>query len=164
MAWQYSDGGADNNTNVKGLGAINGGRSAAGLYETTTDQRFPLGYKMCFEDGREFRYCHMVAATNRGLLVSQDISVSTTASLDGKFTADVATGATQVSLTDTDTFSTADAADVYAGGYLSITDDSGEGFTYRIKSNAQGTAAGVMVLDIYDTVQTQINTESLVGS
>lgn len=158
--WSFSDGGADNNAQVKGLGGINGGVGSQGLYEVSTVQNYPLGYSLRFEDGRCFRYAHFVSAANRGVLVAQDFSVSGTTSLDAKYTAIAATGATQVSLTDTDTFGTADAADVYAGGYLSVTDDNGEGYTYRIKSNAQGTSAGVMVLDLYDSVQVQINTES----
>jgi hypothetical protein len=130
-----------------------------GLYEQSATQQGALGSKLELEDGRVFRYAHFVAAVNRGVLVSQDVSVSSFGPIDGKATA-AAIAAKQVTLTDTDTFTTADVADVYQGGYLMVEDDAGEGYTYRIQGNDAGTAAGVMVLDLFDGLVAALTTDS----
>ena len=139
---------------------------AQGLYEESATAKGPIGARREMPDGRVFRYAHFVAAVNRGVLVSQDISVSAAGPIDGKATA-AAIGATTITLTDTDTFTTADAADVYAGGYFMPEDDAGEGYSYRIRGNKQGTAAGVMSLDLYDGLVIAITTDTdvnIIGS
>jgi hypothetical protein len=166
--WYVGDGG-ESNAQVKGLSAINGGGGKQGIYDVSTTQNFPLGYRIAFDDGRVYRYAHFVSAVGPGKVVAQDFSVSGFASIDAKFTnsagtgADQAAGATTIYLKDTDTFSTADAEDVYAGGYFITTDDQGEGHSLRIKSNTQGTAAGLMRLDLYDGLPVAVNSESSGG-
>lgn len=164
MAQTYADGGVAGNVYVRGPGQHG---NKLGIYdEETTQASAAIGERVCFDDGRVFRYAHYVSAVGPGKLAAQDASVTNTASLDAKFTnsagtgADQALGATTIYLKDTDTFSASDAADVYAGGYLHVTDDVGEGYTYRIKSNAVGTAAGLMRLDLYDGLALAVNSES----
>lgn len=147
-----------------------------GLYTKEATQTSAIGQRMEFEDGRSFRYSHFVAACNRGVLVSQDVSVTVVSSIDGKFTDsagtakdDYATTDTIIYLTDTDTFGTADEANVYAGGYLQITDAAGEGYNYRIKSNGVGSAlaAGVIKIELYDPLAAALDSEtsaSIIGN
>ena len=141
-----------------------------GLYDDEATQTSALGQRMYFEDGRTFRYSNFVAAVTAGKLAAQDYSVSGFASIDGKFTDsggtakdDYATTDDTIYLTDTDTFSTADAADIYAGGYLQITDAAGEGYNYRIKSNDIGTAAGLMKLVLHDDLAVALDSETSCG-
>lgn len=145
------------------------GGVSQGLYESSTTQKGPLGALLELNDGRRFRYGHAVAAVAAGKLSAQDISVTGVAALAAKWTnsagtsADQAVGAERLYLLDTDTWSTADAKDVYAGGYVHITNLGGEGHTYKVRGNAQGTAAGLMAIDIYDGVAVQIDSESSVA-
>ena len=145
-----------------------------GLYDEESTQTSSIGQRLEFEDGRAFRYGHFVAAVNRGVLVSQDVSVTVVSSIDGKFTDsagtakdDYATTDTVIFLTDTATFTTADAANVYAGGYLQITDAAGEGYNYRIKANKIGTAAGLMELELFNALAGALDSEtscSIIGN
>lgn len=164
MAQTYADGGIAGNVYTRGPGQH--GQKLSVYGQEATQGSAAIGERVIFDDGRVFRYAHFVSAVGVGKLAAQDASVTNTASLAGKYVnsagtaTDYTTDATTVYLKDTDTFTTDDAADVYAGGYLHVTDDQGEGFTYRIKSNAAGTAAGLMRLDLYDNLQLAINSES----
>ena len=163
MAWTFGDGGHEGNADLsKGLGG-----PAQSLYSATTVQNFPLGFKKEFTDGRIFRYAHFVSAVGAGKIAAIDTSVGINASIDAKFTDsggtakdDYGTDDNVIYLTDTDSFSTTDAADVFAGGYFQITDAAGEAFSYRIESNAVGTAAGLMRLDLYDNLASALDSET----
>ncbi len=164
--WYVGDGG-ESNSQAKGLSTINGGGGKQGIYEVSTNQNYPLGYRLQFDDGRVYRYAHFVSAVGPGKVVAQDFSVSGFASIDGKFTNsagaakdDYGTDDNIIYLTDTDTFGTADAADVYAGGYFITTDAAGEGHSVRVKSNDQGSAAGLMKLELYDNLPAALDSES----
>lgn len=136
------------------------------LGSTTTSASYPVGTVMRNSRGDVYRYVHAVAAVGKADIVAQDISVSCSGVIDGKATA-AAIGATEVTLTDTDTFSTADVENVYAGGTLIIEDDAGEGHRYPILSNAVGTAAGVMVLTLHEGLAVALTTDTdvaIVGS
>ena len=167
MAQTYSDGGIAGNVYVRGPGQH--GQKLSIYAQESTQGSAAIGERLCFDDGRVFRYAYYVSAVGPGKLAAQDASVTNTASMDAKWTnsagtgADQAIGATTVYFKDTDTFSAADAADVYAGGYLHITDGVGEGYQYRIKSNAVGTAAGLMRLDLFDGLVLGVDSESSGG-
>ena len=118
----------------EGLGSKNG----QGIYTESSTARYPIGQKLELADGRVFRYGYTAAAINRGLLVSQDVSATAIVESDGKLTA-ASAGATEVTYTDSGTVGSA-TLNQYAGGYLHITDDAGEGFQYRIKSNTAAAA------------------------
>ena len=145
-----------------------------GIYSEEATQTSALGTKKVFDDARVYKYAHWVAACTVGKLCAQDFSVSGTVSVDGKFVSsagaakdDYTTTDDVIYLLDTDTFGTADAANVYAGGYLSITDAAGEGYQYRIKSNDLGTAAGLMKLVLYDKLAAALDSETscaIIGS
>jgi len=130
-------------------GTIQGPSSGVsqGLYEESSTQQGPVGAMRELADGRRFRYAYFASATAAGLLVSQDVSATAVVETDNIATAADA-GATKVTLTDSGTLGSA-TADQYAGGYLHTTDDSGEGYTYRIRGN---TAASSNAVDftLYD--------------
>lgn len=164
MSQTFGDGGSNNSYSLDGPGQVG---PKLGLYDEESAQSSVLGQRKYFEDGRTFRYSHFVAASAQGKVCAQDISVSGFASIDGKFTDsagsakdDYTTTDDTFYLTDTDTFSTADVADVYAGGYLAITDAAGEGYNYRIKSNDLGTAAGLMKIVLHDNLEAALDSET----
>ena len=73
-------------------------RCTQGLFEAKSSQQAALGARMALPDGRAFRYAYFVADTNRGLLVSQDISANCVAETDNSMVA-ASAGATQVDAT-----------------------------------------------------------------
>lgn len=153
-SWGFQDNNQPNPGSVVGIGGLTGGNQ--GIYEESATAVFPLGTRRAFEDGRCFRYAHFTTATGAGLLVSPDVSVNSVAETDGSFTA-AAIGATQVTASDA-TIGGA-AADDYAGGYLHITDDAGEGHTYKIRSNTAG-ASNSVTLDLYDGLVVALTTDT----
>jgi len=165
--WTVGDGNTIGNTSTTGDGLIAGGSASNTIYETPTSPAFPLGYRLEFSDGRAFRYSHFVAAIGPGKLAAQDVSVSGFGSIDGKFTDsggtakdDYGTGDKVIYLKDSDTFSTADAADVYAGGYMQITDAAGEGYNYKVRSNDLGTSDNIMKIELFDNLAAALDSES----
>jgi len=112
-----------------------------GLFEESSTQQGNVGAERRLEDGRSFRYAYFAAATDRGSLVSTDVSATCVVEVDGKCTA-ASAGATSVTITDSTTLGSA-TADQYAGGYLHITDDAGEGHQYRIRGNSAASSNAV---------------------
>lgn len=100
--------------------------------------RYSLGTKAECSDGRVYRYSHFGADTNRALVVAQDISESGQTSIDNivvapasaQTTTDGTTGQKFLELTLASV-----TKDEYAGGYLAVTNATGEGYTYQIKGN-----------------------------
>ena len=146
-----------NNATTDSVGAIAGatGGSPQGIYEESSTQEYPIGTKREFEDGRVFRYGSFAAACNAGVLVTQDASATNIAETDGCLTA-AAIGATEVIFTDSGTVGSA-TANQYAGGYLHITDDAGEGYQYRIKSNTAASSNAV-TFTLYDGLVVAVTT------
>ena len=138
-------------------GTIQGPSSGVsqGLYEESSTQQGDVGAMRELADGRRFRYAYFASATAAGLLVSQDVSATAVVETDNIATAADA-GATKVTLTHAGTLGSA-TADQYAGGYLHTTDDSGEGYTYRIRGN---TAASSNAVDftLYDGLVIAVTT------
>jgi len=141
-----------------------------GLYATSTVQNGSLGAKREMADGRVFRYGYAVSAVGAGQLAALDASVAVQTSFNAAFTNSAGTAADYTSgqttlYVKTGDITTADAADVFAGGYLHITDEGGEGYTYRLRGNGVGsaTATNVMRLDLYDPTQTALDSEDSVS-
>lgn len=137
-----------------GVGRI-GGAGNQGIYEESSTAKHNLGEKLELSDGRIFRYASFAAATGAGLLVSQDVSATAIVATDGKLTA-ASAGATEVTYTDSSTVGSA-TKDQYAGGYLHIEDDAGEGYCYRIKSNTAASSNAV-TFTLYDALQVAVTT------
>jgi hypothetical protein len=136
------------------------------LGTTTSSAQYPVGTAMRNSRGDAYRYVHAVAAVAAADIVAQDVSVTSTGVLDNKATA-AAIGATEVTLTDTGTWSADDAEHIYAGGTLIIEDGAGKSHRYPIKGNTQGTSAGVVTLTLHEGLQVALTTASdiaIIGS
>ena len=99
---------------------------------------YPVGFRVTLAGGRVFRYAQYGADTNRGLIVSQDLSESAVVDTDNVMIAP----ASAVTVTDGTINSrfiqitlASVTVDQFAGGTLHTTDDTGEGFTYFILGN-----------------------------
>jgi len=134
-----------------------GGDGGQGIYEESSTPKHAIGEKLELIDGRVFRYAYFSTATAQGLLASQDLSASAIVESDGKLTA-ASAGATEVTYTDSGTVGSA-TLNQYAGGYLHITDDAGEGFQYRIKSNTAA-SSNAITLTLYDGLQVAVTTDT----
>ena len=125
------------------------------LFRSDTTPVFPVGARVALQDGRVFRYAHFGAATNRGLVVSQDLSESAVVDTDNAIIAPASTfetGDNTIGSRFVELTLASITANQFAGGYLHITDDTGEGFTYRIRNNtATGDpVSGNIRLELYD--------------
>ena len=142
------------------LNKVGGAGTKQGIYEESSTPKHAIGEKVELADGRCFRYVYTAAAINPGLLVSQDVSATAIVESDGKLTA-ASAGATEVTYTDSGTVGSA-TADQYAGGYLHITDDAGEGHQYRIKRNTAASANAV-TFTLFDGLVVAVTTDTDVG-
>ncbi len=103
------------------------------LYDIDTIQRYPLGTKLAFKDN-VYRYAEYGGTTAAGDMVQAEApdaahdDLNPTGSGAG---AGVAAGSKIISSSDTITL----VQDEYAGGYLVIEGDLGEGYLYHIESN-----------------------------
>lgn len=136
------------------------------IYETNATPKYAVGTGFVRSDGCKFRYAYAGAATNRGLIVSTDFSETSKADTDNA----VIAPASAVAVPD-DNIQPGNAGSRYveitlasitanqlAGGYLHITDDGGEGYTYRIKGNTatDTPATGNIRIELYDKIQTAL--------
>jgi len=135
------------------------------IYDISSTAQFPIGQGFERSDGARFRYAHAGAATNRGVIVAQDYSES---SVDDTGDSVIAPSVTYYQNDEPNnvypgsigsryvlmTLASAEV-DQYAGGYLSITDDIGEGYTYRIRGNdaTDTTKTGDVLFNLYDKLQ-----------
>lgn len=133
------------------------------IFDKHATQRYAIGTRVTRADGNEYVYAHFGADTNRGLLVSQDISESgETAVVDNALiapasaqtTTDGTIGSKYIEMTNASI-----TANQFAGGYLATVDATGEGYTYRIKGNtATGDpASGNIRIELYDPLQVAID-------
>ena len=132
------------------------------IYRLDATPKYPLGFRVTRADGCVYRYAQFGAATNRGVLVATDISETGVVDTDNGMIAP----ASAITTTDGTIGSyfieiTMDGviAGQFAGGYLHTTDDTGEGYTYRIKGNtASGNPTGTNYrLALYDPLQVAID-------
>jgi len=137
---------------IQGIPQIGG---PVNLAESRTTPTFAIGYRLQRQDGAEFVYGHFGATTGAGMVVSQDLSESSLVDSDNI----VIAPASAETITDGTVGSkflqvtlAAVTADQYAGGYLTITDDTGEGYTYRIKGNTatDNPASGDIRIELCD--------------
>ena len=134
---------------------IGGTATGQGIYEESSTANHAIGEKLVLSDGRCFRYAYTAATIGTSLLVSQDLSATAIVESDGKLTA-AAIGATDITYTDSGTVGSA-TANQYAGGYLHTTDDAGEGYQYRIKSNTAADSNAI-TFTLYDGIVVAVTT------
>ena len=133
--------------------------------EKNTNPKFKIGHKIEDGDGNTYRYAQFGADTNRGLVVSQDISESSMVDTDNDILApascvntdDGKIGEKHIEITKAST-----TANQYAGARLIITDDVGEGYTYNIVGNtATGNpATGTVRFQIKEKLQVALTAAS----
>jgi hypothetical protein len=99
-----------------------------------------LGQKMILPDGREYVHAraNTAAALGIGVPIVQKAVAGTSVNL--AVATDAAIGATTVVLTMPAT-TLCTIVDQYAGGFLSVNDVTGEGYTYKIKKSSTAAAA-----------------------
>ena len=141
------------------------------IYESSTSPKYAIGFGFTRADGNKYRYCQFGAATNRGLVVSRDVSETDFIYADNvRLVALVANEVTiagetlapnkidsrymQVTITA--------SSNQFAGGYVSITSGTGIGFQYRIRGNtANGTpSTGDVYLELYDPIQVAVDSNT----
>jgi len=132
------------------------------IYRLDAAPKYAVGFRISRQDGNVYRYSQYGAATTRGVLVAMDDSAAVVNDSDNSLLdptdANVTTDGT-LNSTFIQVKGQAQTANQYAGGYLVTTDDTGEGYTYRIKGNtAAGTpATGQYRLELYDKLQVAID-------
>jgi hypothetical protein len=148
------------NNRVGGEGI--GSKAGQGIYTESSTAKYAIGEKLELADGRVFRYGYTAAGINAGLLVSQDISATCLVESDdiviaasGDFSPAAGSKKFQITLASI-------SANDYAGGYLQVTDDAGEGIQYRIKSNSAtaATTSGKVDIELYDPIKVALTTSS----
>ena len=136
-----------------GVGRV-GGDGNQGLMKESSTPKHPIGEKIEVSDGRCFRYAKFETATAASYLVSQDVSATCIVETDGKLIvgsgdgSSNAIGSTVVRWLDSGTVGSA-TANQYAGGYLHTTDDTGEAYQYRIKTNTAASSNSILIT-LYD--------------
>ena len=121
-----------------------------------------IGQKVEFDDGRIFRWCSSNAVQVAGEMVA--VATCQATEIAGGCTA-AAIGAKEVIVGTTAVTMFGGSAGVLAanrlaGGYLMITDDAGEGYSYRIKSHTAGTALVAITFTLYDGLKVAITTDT----
>lgn len=131
--------------------------SAQGILNESSTGLHVLGTYMETADGRGYRYAKIGATATVAGKVYQGPALDATnmQPSGGLATAAAAIGATEITTTDTVTL----AANLLAGGYLSVVVTPGQGYTYRIKGNTAATAAAVTFY-LEDPVQIALTTSS----
>jgi hypothetical protein len=137
-----------------------GSQYGQGLYAESSTPTYPIGEKLELSDGRVFRYGKTAAAIAAGLLVSQDISATAQVEtdnivIDAANGFDPAAGSAQLQITLASI-----TKDQFAGALLQTTDDAGEGYQYRIKSNSatDATTSGKVDIYLFDAIAVTLTT------
>jgi hypothetical protein len=159
------------NNRIGGEGV--GSRAGQGIYEESSTPKYAIGEKLELADGRVFRYGYTAAAVNAAELVSQDLSATALVETDniviaasGDFSPAAGSNKFQITLASV-------TANQYAGGYFQTANDggdgTGEGHSYRIKSNSAtgATTSGKVDIELYDPIKVTMTTATdvaIVGS
>jgi len=139
-------------TNLTGTGpAI----VAQGLYEEVSTSLHNLGELVHSNDGRTFRYCKAGGTA----LVAGNLQQSSAQDTGDHNLAVAATAIGSKSIVTVGTVTV--TANQYAGGFVTIADDAGEGYMYRISSHAAATTS-VFTLNLEDKVQVALTTDTTI--
>ena len=130
-------------------------------FNSYSDERWPLGTRMAFSDGRIFRFAENASvAMVAGSLYASGAPNANTDELAVQAAA--AIGDVSVSITNG---TLAFAADVLKGGYMNVENDAGEGRLYTIGAHAALAASATIVVPLIDgeSIQVALTTSSTVG-
>lgn len=130
------------------------------LYTSSSTQQTDLGALATTGDGRYFRYAlaggtSLVAGTLQASPAQDQTNLSPAG---GIAVAAAAVGATQVTLTASLTL----AANLLAGGWMSVVVTPGVGLTYKVKSNTAVSGAANCVVTLEDPILVALTTSSRV--
>ena len=140
------------------------------IYESHATPKFAIGTGFERSDGAKFRYSHFGVNTLPGVLVSTDFSesnqvrtsvgivISSSATAVGDEAIKPGTkGSRYVEI-----IFASITANKYAGGYLVICEDSGAGYTYRVKGNTatNSPVSGNFRLELYQPLQETVTNAS----
>lgn len=158
------------NWGANGFVGIGGGTSGVrqGLYEVSTTEKGPIGSVLVGNDGSEYVYSYFAGACGPGKLAAMDASVAIQTSFDAAFVDSAGSAKDTYAVGDTliyvktSDITSDDVENVWAGGYLMITDAGGEGVKYRIRSHEAGSATttNVMGLELYDGLNVALASEA----
>lgn len=148
--------------------AINGIPQVGVNIDITTENatpKFTIGHLAERSDGARFRYSHFGAATRHGVLVAQDYSEST---VMFNYITVVAPASSQTTTDGTAGYKYIEAtisgvtADQFAGAYLTVCNNTGCGYSYRVKGNtATGTpASGNIRIELYEPLRATLDATS----
>jgi hypothetical protein len=106
-------------------------------------------------DGRKFRYCYVdsSAAIVPGKLYQAPVEITNHENLAP--TANVAIGATSLTVTLGNTAATANQ---YAGGWMVVTVTPGQGYQYKIKSHPAASGSATLTLQLEDPIVVALTT------
>ena len=141
-------------------------------FEMNAVQKHPLGFKIERANGDVYRYCHFGANTNRGVLVSADLDEIGLVDDDNHLIAPAvayqmadetpglypgAIGSRYIIMTLASV-----VAHAFAGAKITITDDTGEGYTYDVVDNTatDNPASGKIRFQLQQPLQVAITTDS----
>ena len=135
------------------------------IFRKDSIPQYAVGTRIKRQDGNEYVYSHFGADVNRGVLVAPDVSESSLVDSDNivvapasaQTTTDGTVGSKYLEVTLAGV-----TAGQYRGGYLVITDDTGEGYTYRIRGNtATGDpASGNIRIQLWEGLQVALDATS----
>lgn len=161
------------NTSSRFNNAIVGQTQCGGgvnLFSSNDAPQFAIGTKFERSDGNIYRYAAFGASVVRGAAVASDISESSLVDSDNIVIAPASAVAVQGETMKPGSIDShyveitlaSVTADQYAGGYLVITDDTGEGFEYRIRGNSatDDPATGNIRIELYDKIQVALDATS----
>ena len=115
-------------------------------------QKYPLGARLAYTDGRVFRYTENGAVALAAGKINS--CVDDGAEREDTLTVAAAAGARQVTYTAVGTIT----ENQYAGGILCVVDGTGQGLQYKIESHLAITAAATGVINLYDPILTALDT------
>jgi len=128
---------------------------AQGIFEEKSTAQHVIGALVQSNDGRAYRYCRAGGTA----LVAGNLQQSSAEDTSDHNLAIAATAAGATSIVTTGTVTV--TANQYAGGFVSIADDAGEGHIYRISGHAAATAA-VFTLNLDDEIQVALTTDTTI--
>ena len=151
-----------------GMGGATGG--TFNKFDLHATPKYALGFKIEQADGSVYRYAHTGAATNRGVVVSQDLSETSVVDTDNAIIAPASAvavpGETQKPGALGSHFAemTLAAATInqYRGGKFIVTDGTAIGYTYDILGNTatDNPASGTMRFEFAQPLQVALDTSS----
>ena len=121
--------------------------------------RFPLGHTLILPDGREYKFTLNDGTVEVAGYLYQGVA-PVAAHMDVGVTTPAAIGATAISGTMT---ATAAAVDIYTEGIVHISDETGEGYSYRIRramtagaAHAAAASTGTLTVNLEDGESLQV--------